>query len=75
MHAHQAQPRPDLPAPPAHAVDWIVSKPGVPRREVTIRAQLWAEARARGAAALGVNTDQVRCVQAGEPQLAGSGRA
>lgn len=68
MHTHQATPRADVGAPPAHAVEWKVSCGARSKRVV---CQLWSEARAKGAALLGVNTDRVRVERLDEKKLPG----
>lgn len=68
MHTHQAQHRPDVGSPPAHAVEWRVS---CGRRSTRVTAQLWMTARREGAAKLGVMPEACVCKRLDELKLAG----
>lgn len=71
MHTHQAQPRPDVGAPPPYAVEWEVS---CGSRSVPVKDQLWMSARAAGARLLGVMPEACKCVRRDE-LLTGKGVA
>lgn len=68
MHTHQAEPRPDIGAPPPNAVDWRVSIRG---RSVRVRAQLWLDARKEGALLLRALPHFCSCVRLDEKKLPG----
>lgn len=69
--------------PPAEPIRWRARTLGPAPREISVYAQLWNEARLLGAAALGVNTDQlvvrradeIPVTEIQETSLGGSGAA
>lgn len=54
--------------PPAEPVSWRVFTL-VPRREVTVQAQRWFDARLLGALKLGLVPERVSCVRADEVRI------